>query len=60
MSCAQIARLSKPFIIETNASDQGMGVVLMQGGHPIAFMSKSLLARHKGYSVYEKELTGHH
>jgi hypothetical protein len=26
--------MSKPFIIETDASRLGIGVVLMQGGHP--------------------------
>jgi len=29
-----------PFTVETNVSSSGMGVVLMQCGHPIAFFSK--------------------
>nr|XP_027096148.1 uncharacterized protein LOC113716047 [Coffea arabica] len=47
---------SKPFIIETDASGGGLGVVLMQEGHPIAFLSKALSPRNLGLSVSEKEL----
>lgn len=34
-----------PFILETNASDTGIGVVLHQNGHPIAYFSKKLAPR---------------
>jgi hypothetical protein len=33
---------SVPFSIETNACPTGVGAVLMQRGHPIAYMSKAL------------------
>ena len=33
---------SKPFDVETDASDYAIGVVLYQGGHPIGFESKKL------------------
>uniref|UniRef100_A0A453DET6 Reverse transcriptase/retrotransposon-derived protein RNase H-like domain-containing protein n=2 Tax=Aegilops tauschii subsp. strangulata TaxID=200361 RepID=A0A453DET6_AEGTS len=43
------------FIIETDASDRGIGAILQQQGHPIAFMSKALSPRYQGLSTYEKE-----
>lgn len=44
-----------PFIVETDASDKGIGAVLMQKQHPIAFLSHALGPRHQGLSTYEKE-----
>jgi hypothetical protein len=46
---------SKHFIIKTDASDVGIGVVLMQGCHPLAFLSKALGLQSRGLSTYEKE-----
>ncbi|CAN6301690.1 unnamed protein product, partial [Urochloa humidicola] len=43
------------FIIETDASDKGIGAVLQQNGHPIAFVSKALGPKNQGLSTYEKE-----
>ncbi|GJV37157.1 putative mitochondrial protein [Tanacetum coccineum] len=40
----------------SNASGTGLGAVLQQGGHPIAYLSKSLAPRHWSLSTYEKEL----
>lgn len=45
----------KPYEIETDASDIGIGAVLMQAGHPIAFLSKALGPKSRGLSTYEKE-----
>lgn len=47
---------SKSFVVEMDASAIGIGAILIQGGHPIAFISKTLSARHQSLSAYEKEL----
>ena len=45
---------SKPFIIEYDASRFGIGPVLMQEGHPIAFESRKLNKRERLKSTYKK------
>lgn len=37
-----LPNFQKPFTVETDACDVGIGAILQQDGHPIAFMSKSL------------------
>jgi hypothetical protein len=46
---------TRQFIVEMDACDTGIGVVLMQDGHPLAFLSKSLSVQHRALSIYEKE-----
>jgi hypothetical protein len=46
---------SKTFQVQTDASEWGVGAVLLQDGHPLAFVSKSLGPRTRGLSTYEKE-----
>jgi hypothetical protein len=46
---------SRPFTIETDASGSGIGAVLQQNGHPLAFVSKALGPGNLGLSTYEKE-----
>lgn len=47
---------SQPFVMETDASVYGLGAVLLQNEHPIAYFSKILGPRARLKSVYEKEL----
>lgn len=42
-----LPNLSQPFMIETDASGFGIGVVLLQSGRPIAFTSKALRVRNQ-------------
>jgi hypothetical protein len=46
---------STPFIVETDASNMGIGAVLMQRDRPVVFMSKALGPSHQKLSIYEKE-----
>nr|GFA57768.1 hypothetical protein [Tanacetum cinerariifolium] len=47
---------NEPFIVETDASGEGIGDVLQQSGHPIAYYNKTLAPRHHSLSTYKKEL----
>ena len=46
---------TKPFTVETDACEDGIGAVLLQNAQPIAFLSKALGPTHKAMSIYEKE-----
>ncbi|KAG1956974.1 gag-pol fusion protein [Pimephales promelas] len=49
----------EPFVLQTDASDIGIGAVLLQGGsdnrHPVAYVSRKLYPREVRYSTVEKE-----
>ena len=44
------------FVIKTDASGNGIGVVLTQQGRPIAFMSRALGISKRTWSIYAKEM----
>ena len=51
---------TKEFVLQTDASDRGVGVVLSQqaeggGDRPVAYFSKKLLPREQNYPTVEKE-----
>ncbi|GJS91882.1 reverse transcriptase [Tanacetum coccineum] len=50
-----LPNFNKPFVVETYAYGVGLGAILQQEGHPIAYMSKTLAPRHQALSTYEKE-----
>lgn len=56
-SVLHLPNFSKEFVVETDAnSNLGIGVVLMQDGHPIACYNKKLGPRKQLASTYSKEL----
>ena len=47
-----------PIVIQSDASNSGIGSVLLQAGQPVLFNSRSLTETEKNYSPIEKELLG--
>ena len=45
---------SKAFVLECDASREGIGAVLKQGQHPIYFESRKLQQHENIYSIYDK------
>ncbi|VFQ77089.1 unnamed protein product [Cuscuta campestris] len=59
MTTAPVLRLpdfNHVFYLETDAPNSGVGAVLLQHGHPLAFFSKKLGPRRRLASTYHKEL----
>jgi len=50
---------NKDFILQTDASERGVGAVLLQGSsgdlHPVAYISRKLFPREEHYATVEKE-----
>ena len=51
-----LPNFTKTFDIECHAFNIGIGVVLLQEGHPIAYFSEKLKGSHLNYSTYDEEL----
>jgi hypothetical protein len=47
---------TQPFVLECDASGTGIGAVLMQNRHPIAFESRKLREPERLYCIYDKEM----
>lgn len=47
---------SKQFLLTTDASNEGLGAILSQEGHPCSYISRTLNPPEKNYSTTEKEL----
>lgn len=59
MNCTPVLVLpdfTRHFVIECDASGNGIGAMLMQQGQPMAFLSKALTGRALALSTYEKEM----
>ena len=59
MTTAPVLRyysLTEPIVLSNDASQSGLGSVILQGGRPVAYASKSLTAAEQNYSQIEKEM----
>jgi hypothetical protein len=50
----ELPNFTNNFVLQCDASGNGIGVVLMQDGRPLDFTRKQHSERHLGKSTYEK------
>jgi hypothetical protein len=50
-----LADFDQPFILECDAFGEGIGAVLMQNRHPLAYESRKLRGPELLYTIYDKE-----
>ena len=51
----QFGKTSPPFVLQTDASSVGLGAILEQNGHVVAYASRALTKAKQQYSVIQKE-----
>lgn len=51
-----IPYFSSPFVLECDTLGEGIGVVLMQNRHPIAYESRKLTNLERAFSIYDKKM----
>jgi hypothetical protein len=51
-----LPNFDQPFTLETDASSNGIGAVIMQHGQPIAYYSEALGHKASAQSTYHKEV----
>jgi len=59
MRTCQVLKLpyfTQPFVLECDASSEGIGEVLMQNRHPIDFESINIRDPEKLYLIYDKDM----
>jgi hypothetical protein len=54
----EVLYFTNTFLLQCDASSSGLGMVLIQQGHPLAFTTKQLCDLNLGKSIYEKEKIG--
>ena len=60
ISSAPVLKLydaAKPVTMETDASNEGFGAILMQDSSPVAFASRRVTVAEKNYAPIEKEMS---
>ena len=57
-TCPVLALLDfgQPFTLECDASGEGIGAILMQNRHPLAYESRKLRGPELLYTIYDKEM----
>ena len=45
------------FVVESDASSEGIRAILSQGGRPVVYFNKGLSLKPQVFSIYEKEMT---